>query len=99
MCRSKSAAQKYCEVSDEENSEVLKDRIRFILDIANDNEVDTLILGAHGSGVFGQNSEEVAEAFMNYLTTTYAGCFKKVVFAVPKGNGNFEKFEKKVRKE
>lgn len=46
----KHAAQKYCNISDEENSRVLRDRIRFVLDIAEANKVDTLILGAYGCG-------------------------------------------------
>lgn len=90
----KSAAQKYQNVSDEENSKVLKDRIRFVLDIAVDNEVDTLILGAYGCGVFGQDSTEVAGIFKDFLENKYR-CFDKVVFAVPDGrDGNLDKFKR-----
>lgn len=81
----KSAAQKYQNVSDEENSEVLEDRIKFVLDIAAYHKVDTLILGAFGCGVFGQDATEVAAIFRTYLKTLYLGCFKTVVFAIPKG--------------
>lgn len=89
----KSAAQKHCSVSDEENSEYLKDRIKFVLDIAREEEVDVLILGAYGCGVFGQDPVEVASIFKEYLTTTYQ-CFDKVVFAIPDGrNGNLRKFK------
>lgn len=59
----KSAAQKYQSVSDEENTKVLKDRIKFVLDIAKENNVKTLILGAYGCGVFGQDATEVANIF------------------------------------
>ena len=76
----KKAAQKYCNVSNEENYEVLKDRIRFLLDVAVDNQVDTLILGAYGTGVFGQDTKEVAEIFKEELETHY---FPKVIFAIP----------------
>lgn len=88
----KSAAQKYQNVTDEENTRVLKSRIKFVLDIAKENNVDILILGAYGCGVFGQNTAEVAEIFKNYLETTHS-CFEQVVFAVPKsGDGNYENF-------
>lgn len=82
-------------VSDEENTEVLKSRIKFVLDIAADQKVETLILGAFGCGVFGQDAEEVANIFMDYLTTTHK-MFKKVIFAIPKGfhTENYDKFEK-----
>lgn len=83
----KSAAQKYQDVSDEENTKALHSRIKFILDIAKDNQVDTLILGAYGCGVFGQSAHEVASIFKEYLDTTHS-CFEKVVFAIPKGNNN-----------
>ena len=39
----KSAAQKYQNVSDEENTKVLRSRIKFVLDMAKDNNVNTLI--------------------------------------------------------
>ena len=61
--------------------------------IAKNNEVDTLILGAYGCGVFGQDPYEVASIFKEYLDE--CKCFKTVVFAVPNGkNGNYEAFIK-----
>ena len=78
----KTAAQKYYNVSDEENSEVLKERIEFILKIAQDNGVDNLILGAYGCGVFGQDPLEVAKIFKEFLSGKYK-CFNKVIFAIP----------------
>lgn len=88
----KSSAQKYQNVSDEENSKALRSRIKFVLDIAKDNNVETLILGAYGCGVFGQNPKEVASIFKKYLNTTHI-CFDKVAFAIPKGKGgNLEAF-------
>ena len=90
----KSAAQKYQNVSDEENTEALRSRIKFVLDMAKDNCVDTLILGAYGCGVFGQDPTEVASIFKEYLETTHK-CFDKVVFAIPKGrDGNLDAFRK-----
>lgn len=82
----KSAAQKYCNVSDEENRAVLEDRIRFVLDIAEYRRIDTLILGAYGCGVFGQDPGEVASIFKKQLfldsqNPRYG--FRKVIFPIP----------------
>lgn len=90
----KSAARQYKNVSDEENSEALRSRIRFVLDIAKENQVNVLILGAYGCGVFGQNAEEVAGIFREYLFSSHR-CFDKVIFAIPEGRDkNFEAFAK-----
>lgn len=89
----KSAAQKYQNVSDEENTRVLRLRIKFVLDIAKNNQVNTLILGAYGCGVFGQDPKEVASIFKEYLENSHK-CFKKVIFAIPEGrDGNLEFFK------
>lgn len=88
-----SAAYKYQNISHKENSEVLRNRIRFVLDIARENQVNTLILGAFGCGVFGQDPREVASIFKEYLETDYKWCFEKVIFAIPKGkDGNCQAF-------
>lgn len=43
---------------------------------------------------FGQDATEVAKIFKEYLTTTHK-CFRKVIFAIPKGKeGNLEEFKK-----
>lgn len=90
----KSAAQKYKNVSDGENTKVLKSRIKFVLDIAKDNGIETLILGAYGCGVFGQDAREVASIFKEYLSTTHK-CFKTVVFAIPSGRDrNLDTFKR-----
>ena len=89
----KFVARRYQHVQNEENTKVLKSRIKFVLDIAKENHVGTLILGAFGCGVFGQDAGEVAEIFKEYLETTHK-CFEKVVFAVPEGKDkNLESFK------
>lgn len=87
-CPNKKAAQKYANVSNERNSSALDQRIRFLLDIAAERGVNTLILGAFGCGVFGQDPYEVATIFKKYLEQDYK-CFKKVIFAVPQGMHDF----------
>lgn len=90
----KSAARRYGKVSVQENTDVLKSRIRFVLDIAADNHIDTLILGAFGCGVFGQDAGEVAGIFKECLQNGY-GCFNKVVFAIPGDHtNNLDAFKK-----
>ena len=75
-------------ITNEENSKVLDERVHFILDIAAERGVETLILGAFGCGVFGQDPYEVAAVFKKYLEQEYK-CFKKVIFAVPQGMNDF----------
>jgi hypothetical protein len=85
---------RFLNVSDAENFAALKSRVKYVLDIAKENEVDILILGAWGCGVFGQDPADVANLLKHYLTTTHK-CFKTVVFAVPKGNNaNYSEFKK-----
>lgn len=79
----KYGAEKYHNVSESENSSALFSRIRFVLNIAKMKDVDILILGAYGCGVFGQNSFEVASIFKQLLETEFKSCFKKVIFAIP----------------
>lgn len=52
------------------------DRINFMLSIAEEHGVQTLILGAWGCGVFEWNPETVAELFMEVKG-------KYIIFAVP----------------
>lgn len=87
-----SAASEYCKVSRAENSKVLRDRIKFVLDIAEANKVEILILGAYGAGVFGQDASEVATIFKEYLTSGRYS-FKTVSFAIIPGP-NVEPFTK-----
>lgn len=69
-------------------------RIKFVLDIAKKHKVETLILGAFGCGVFGNNPTFVATVFKELLNNGYYN-FRKVIFAVPQGNNiNFEAFKK-----
>lgn len=86
----KAAAQKYCNIDNKHNYDILKQRINFVLKIANEQNVDTLILGAFGCGVFGQNPIEVASIFNHYLHDIK---FNKVIFAIP-GGDNYEAFKR-----
>jgi uncharacterized protein (TIGR02452 family) len=57
-------------------------RIRKVLAIAAARGHEALVLGAWGCGVFGNDSQEVAELFQRALGYHFQGVFTRVVFAV-----------------
>lgn len=93
----KTAASNRYGYSEEANHNALRSRCKFVLDMAECNSVDMLILGAYGCGVFGQNAEEVASIFRELLET-YRYRFDQVIFAVPRINplndNNYQAFAK-----
>ena len=71
--------------------EVLRSRIKYILDIAYANDQKILILGAFGCGVFGNDPTKVATMFKSQLRNYK---FEKVIFAIPNSsNGNYDAFK------
>ena len=70
-------------------------RITNILEVAIANDVDVLILGAFGCGVFNNPPELVAGVFNHLLSRKgYSHFFKDVVFAVkPDSRNNYEMFK------
>lgn len=84
------AARRYHNVSAEENRKVLESRVQFVYDICQDMGVDTLIAGAWGCGVFGQDPETVCRAFIENSSRP-----KSLVFAIPDWNSkNYQGFMK-----
>ena len=65
----------------------LRRRAELVLQIAAHYRVDTLVLGAWGAGVFGNDPVLVADAFRALLVGRYAGAFERVVFAIHGGKG------------
>jgi len=57
-------------------------RIEHVLQIANQQNIETLILGAWGCGVFRNEPEEVATLFRKVINEKYSNAFKKIVFAI-----------------
>lgn len=73
--------------------ELFKGRIKNIFEAAVDNDVEVIILGAFGCGAFKNPPEVVAKAFHEVIDeNNYSNYFKKIVFAIPKGN-NFYRFD------
>ena len=85
----KSVMLKYGNFTEEENAKALLHRVKFVIDIAEENNVKTLILGAFGCGVFKQDPFEVAILFKKVLR---GSSFEKVVFAIPRG-ANYNAFK------
>lgn len=61
---------------------VMQSRIIKVLNVALVKQVDTLILGAWGCGVFQNNPETIAKLFAEQLKGRYKNAFAKVIFAV-----------------
>lgn len=89
-------ASDICHVKPEIIKAHLKSRIQHVLYIALKNDVDILILGAYGCGVFRNNPYDVAQIFKDELDTTFKGAFEKIIFAIPNENSNNYKAFKEV---
>ena len=74
---------RYSPFTPEEMNLVMDDRIRFMYKVVACNNVDVLVVGAWGCGVFHQDPQFVAYALKKYAGLS--GC-SKVVAAVPNGN-------------
>jgi uncharacterized protein (TIGR02452 family) len=71
---------------------ILENRIKKILQVSNNYNLDTLILGAFGCGAFGNDPELVSSIFSNLLQTTPISA-EKIVFAVPNMDSNYSVFK------
>jgi uncharacterized protein (TIGR02452 family) len=74
--------QNHCPDQIKELEFTFRRRIEKMLRLAASQEVECLILGAWGCGVFRNEPVEVATYFHELLTGEYQGRFKKIVFAV-----------------
>jgi uncharacterized protein (TIGR02452 family) len=81
------------------NSKVLQDRIHFLLSIFACNEINTIILGAFGCGVFKQDPKEVSTIFYGEILKIFDGKEINIIFAIPPGNDNYDNFVKSFHKE
>lgn len=81
-------AASYRDVSKEENLEVFRQRVRFMNAVARDNGVKTLICGAWGCGVFGQDPAQTCRLLLDELT------IPNIYFAIPNANSkNYKAFK------
>ena len=87
-------AHKFKNVSISENETVFKKRIKFMYDIAEQQEVNTLIAGAWGCGVFMQSPEMTCKLLMQVLRDNRYKHLEKIYLAIPDENSrNFRMFE------
>lgn len=77
-------------VTTSENEAALRQRADFVISIAEEQSCDTIILGAWGCGVFGQDPAVMARLFKERLTATTIG---RAVFAIPGQNNNYTSFK------
>ena len=69
-------------VGQPESRELLRRRIRRVLDVARAYGYETLVLGAWGCGAFGNDPNTTALDFREALGKEYSGWFSEIVFAV-----------------
>lgn len=74
--------------------QIMAQRIDKVFALAYAQELDTLILGAWGCGVFGNDPYVIAKLFKTALTGKWQNQFKRVIFAVldPQYSGRYTAF-------
>ena len=92
------AAQKR-RIPPQDNSKALLERIKFVLYLAQLNDVKILVFGAFGCGVFGQDASEVAQDLL-YINYKHFFGLNQIVCAIPNtGNENHNKFKEILQKD
>ena len=66
---------------------VLTGRIDYLLNVMKCEHQRTLILGAFGCGVFGNNPYMVASIFEKLIKSKYSNDFEEIIFAIPNKDG------------
>ena len=86
-----SAAKRYKMADKDENEILLHGRIAFVRDVVETEGAKTLITGAFGCGVFGQDASMVAKMSKEIFQRT---TISKIIYAVPGKDKNAEAFRK-----
>lgn len=92
-----SPIMKYNSVDSETVMKAIISRVAFLFSIIEKQQVDTVILGAWGCGVF-MNDPYVMGYLLTHFLQDLNGCVKKVIFAVPdaKHKTNYKAFDKMI---
>lgn len=84
------------QISDNDLYNIILTRIKNIFEVALDNDIEILILGAFGCGAFSNNTLVNAKAF-KLICDEYKKYFKMIIFAIPDENeeksANYRIFE------
>ena len=84
------------QISDNDLYNIILTRIKNIFEVALDNDIEILILGAFGCGAFSNNTLVNAKAF-KLISDEYKKYFKMIIFAIPDENeeksANYRIFE------
>lgn len=89
------ASEEKLTLSEDELYNIHVKRAKNILNVAVNNEIDYIVLGAFGCGAFKNDPEVVAKAYRDVLED-YKYCFKVIDFAIIDGkySNNYEIFKK-----
>jgi uncharacterized protein (TIGR02452 family) len=63
-------------------NKIFKDRIYKVLHLALSQNIETIILGAWGCGVFRNDANDVASLFEEVIKESFSKSFKRIVFAI-----------------
>lgn len=80
-------------------SSILRNKIKTILNIAIENNLYNIVLGAIGCGAYNNPPSEIAEIFFDIIFKDryYKNAFEHIYFAIL-GNENFQIFQQTFRK-
>ena len=78
----KNATTSFYEYAQKEVKDLMKYKIRMILQTANYHNLTHLVLGAFGCGVFANPANEVAHIFKELLDTEFKDSFAHITFAL-----------------
>lgn len=68
-----------------DNRKVFKDRIKFVLNIAESSNCPIFIAGAWGCGIFMQDPKETAQLFKECIEEMSLYSVQEIIFAIPPG--------------
>ena len=81
------AARKYHHIGSEAINTALRDRVIHVLTLAKMHGVTTIVLGAFGCGVFGNDIKELAKIYYDLLyrddVDNFKNLFKRVIIPIP----------------
>ncbi len=76
-----------CDIDNEELKGIFKKRIKNIFEVAKNNQIEVLVLGAFGCGAFKNPPRVVAAAFNEVIHQNgYINYFTKIIFAIKNSN-------------